>query len=199
MNVVYAVNTNPTNAALVEDLVTLGYLQQNWYTLDPTYGKGNWWKNWEPDNLQHSDLAQDGTDFTNLPWPDNTFQAVVFDPPYVAVANGKRKEGEFDLHDRYGLHQIPTRPLELQALINQGMVETARVLKPKGYLLVKTMDYIKSGNFFPATWHTQNQGFKQGLKLVDRIEHVAAKRPQPHKTQKHARRNLSTLLVWQKP
>jgi hypothetical protein len=77
-----------TNAELIRDCASLGYLHGDWYTLDPTYGLGTFWSLWRPHTLVASDIDPakslwgGATDFTNLPWSNNLFDAVVFDPPY---------------------------------------------------------------------------------------------------------------------
>jgi tRNA G10 N-methylase Trm11 len=190
----------PTNAHLIETCAQLGYLRAEWSTLDPTYGRGRWWTRWRPDRLVTHDLALDGVDFRSLPYDAGTFDAAVFDPPYVSVG-GRATTGLPDLHNRYGLTDAPTTPAALQHLIDAGLAEVTRVVRPRGVLLVKSQDYISSGRLWPGTHHTLTAAFDLGLELVDRLEHIAPRpRPQPpHRRQVHARRNLSTLLVLRKP
>lgn len=46
-----------TNADMIADaVVPLGYLHEDWVTLDPTYGYGKWWTRWKPRELVGSDL-----------------------------------------------------------------------------------------------------------------------------------------------
>lgn len=193
-----------TNADMILDCVQLGYLRKEWLTLDPTYGKGNWWTKWEPDLLVKSDInpqapCMDPADFTSLPYATNAFDVVTFDPPYVCI--GGRKTGSMqDMHAAYGMTDAPKSPAELQALINAGLAECRRVVKPGGLILVKMQDYISSGKFWNGTYRTQRWAEYLFLETIDRLEHVAkAPRPQPAgRRQVHARRNLSTLLVLQK-
>jgi len=66
-------------------------------------------------------------DFTNLPFADNTFSLVVFDPPHaknLSEASLLRKE--------YGSLQNDWKPL-----IKKGFRECMRVLKPNGVLIFK--------------------------------------------------------------
>lgn len=194
-----------TNADMILDCVRLGYLRKEWLTLDPTYGKGNWWTKWRPDQLITSDIhpatdAQLHDDFRDTAYPKNTFDAVAFDPPYVCI--GGRKTGSMKtMHAAYGMTDAPRTPWELQLMIDGGLAEVWRVLKPKGIALVKCQDYVSSGKLFPGTHHTLTFALDDcGFTLVDRLEHIAkAPRPQPAgRRQVHARRNLSTLLVLQK-
>lgn len=194
-----AASSWPTNAHMIEDCARLGYLKYEDRVLDPTYGRGVWWQRWRPTVLVTHDIRQDGVDFRDLPYEDDEFDAAVFDPPYVSVG-GRKTTGLPDMHDRFGLGDAPGSPAGVQALINGGLVEVARVVKPRGLVLVKCQDYISSGKFWPGTHKTTAYALGLGLEIVDRLEHVAGVRPQPPgRRQVHARRNLSTLLVFRVP
>lgn len=66
-------------------------------------------------------------DFTDLPFPDNTFYLVVFDPPHLL------KVGENAwLKKKYG-----KLPEDWPRLIHDGFCECMRVLKPNGTLVFK--------------------------------------------------------------
>jgi hypothetical protein len=79
----------PSNADLIADCFELGYLHEDWLTLDPTYGEGVFWRKRRPTNLVTSDIvpgkADMVADFTALPFADHTFQAVVYDPNCTRV------------------------------------------------------------------------------------------------------------------
>jgi hypothetical protein len=199
-----------SNADLIADVARLGYLREDWVTLDPTYGRGMWWKKWRPRILRMADImpgewldegwrSQD--DFTEMMWQSELFDAVAFDPPYVSVG-GRSTTGMVDFAARYGMHTTPKSPLALQLeLVDPGIRECVRVLKPRGILLVKNQDYISSGRYWPGTHHTLTYALSLGLELVDRFEMMQPRpRPQPssNRRQVHARRNLSTLFVFRK-
>ncbi len=198
---VLAATAWPSNAALILDVVRLGYLRETDVLLDPTYGRGLWWSKWRQPDVKH-DITMDGVDFRYLPEEDATFDSVAFDPPYIAPG-GRATTGLPDFFDRYGLGETPKRPMGLQAMNDDGLWECRRVVKKKGVVIVKTMDYITSGQMFPGTHYTLTAALSMGFKLVDRLEHLGAVRPQPPRTRKdgkpvlqqHARRNLSTLLI----
>lgn len=66
-------------------------------------------------------------DFTDLPFPDNSFYLVVFDPPHLL------KVGENAwLKKKYG-----KLPDNWRLLIHDGFQECMRVLKPNGTLIFK--------------------------------------------------------------
>lgn len=66
-------------------------------------------------------------DFTNMPFPDNSFWHVVFDPPHLIDVGGNSW-----LAKRYG-----KLPKEWQPMIRDGFNECWRVLKPNGTLVFK--------------------------------------------------------------
>jgi hypothetical protein len=194
-----------TNAHLIVDCVRLGYLGADDLTLDPTYGKGTWWKLWRPEKLVTHDLVTDGVDFRDLPHPDGSFRRAAFDPPYVCVG-GRTTTTMPEFHARYGLTAAPRTPVALQAHNDDGLAEVHRVLKRGGTALVKCADYVWSGKLQIGTHRTLCAALALGFELVDRMEHIGRPRPQPPRTradgqpvrQHHARRNLSTLLVLEK-
>lgn len=188
----------PTNAEMIEDCVRLGYLRAEWRTLDPTYGRGTWWNLWRPDELVTHDLRDDGVDFQTLPHEDGEFDVAVFDPPYMAPG-GRTTSTLHDFNDRFGLHSTPRTPADNQDVNNLGLTEVARVVRPGGFILAKCMDYVNGGRVFWGTFWTIAHGLHIELTLFDRLEHVHQPGPQSQVTQEHARRNLSTLLVFRKP
>lgn len=197
-----------SNAELIADCARLHYLRADWVTLDPTYGRGVWWKAWRPDRLVtctdrlvptgDETCTYHGVDFRDLPMRDNSFDAVAYDPPYVSIG-GRKTTGIADMHDRFGLTHAPTSPAGVQQLINDGLTEMLRVVKPRGIVLAKCQDYVSSGRLWPGTHHTLTHALDLGFELLDRFEHVTHPRPQPARArQVHARRNLSTLFVFRK-
>lgn len=98
------------------------------------------------DNRQLSDILCDGrtlnvnpdviADFRDMPFADNTFYLVVFDPPHLL------KAGESSwLAKKYGVLEATW-----QEDIRQGFDECMRVLKPNGTLVFKwNEEQIKLG------------------------------------------------------
>lgn len=199
-----------TNADLILACVELGYLNDTDQVLDPTYGKGNWWRKWQPTHFWGVDIdpakAPSGVaDFRALPLHDASFDVVAYDPPYVCLG-GRKTSGLPEFNDRYGLTAAPRTPKLLQELINDGLTECARVVKPKGVVLVKCADYISGGKLWLGTHWTLTHALELGLLCQDRMEMVATRRrAQPPMRngkpfiQQHAGRNLSTLFVFRAP
>lgn len=72
----------------------------------------------------HPDLIMD---FTNLPFEDNQFRMVVFDPPHLLYAGPNSW-----LRKKYG-----TLPKEWEKYIKSGFDECMRVLKPGCFMVFK--------------------------------------------------------------
>lgn len=197
MSLIKAATTWRTNGELIADCARLGYLQEDWRTLDPTFGRGGWWTQWGPHELVTHDIRLDRVDFRDLPYPDQTFQQAVFDPPYMAPG-GRKTSTIGEMNDRFGMHEAARTPKENQELIDAGITELHRVLRPRGWLLVKCMDYVTGGKLWLGTHHTLTHSLSLGFDCVDRLEHIRSQGPQSQTTQVHARRNLSTLFVLKK-
>lgn len=194
---VLAIAERPSNAELIVDCAQLGYLRKEWRTLDPTYGLGVFWQQWRPDVLVASDLdpakSPTGTsvDATHLPHPDRSFPSVVIDGPYKL--NGTPTAA---VDGRYGVHE-PTRWQDRMTLLERMLTEGARVLGD-GYLLFKCQDQVCSSKVRWQTFVFTAHAMTLGLGLVDRLEQVSY-RPQPNGVrQVTARRNASTMLVFQR-
>lgn len=187
---VLAIDTYQSNADLILACRDLGYIEG--HTLDPTYGKGTFWKAWRPTVFVGTDIDPakslgQPVDFTSLPWDDGYFDTVVFDPPYKL--NGTPDEA---IDQRYGVHQ-PTRWQDRMDLCKRGIDECARVSRK--WLLIKCQDQVCSGKVRWQTIEFGSAAVDSGFELVDMLHYVAY-RPQPEgRSQIHARRNYSTMLV----
>jgi hypothetical protein len=184
-----------SNGALIAAVAQLGYLSPDDKTLDATWGLGNWWTEWKPKTLHRPDPA-DGWDFRAMWYGPEEFQAVAFDPPYVAMRRGTTLP---DVRERYGLFDAPTTPGEVQANIDKGLMECFRVVMRKGVVLVKCQDYVWTHDTLWLGSHlTLTTALSLGFRVADRFEHLSSIRPQSG-PQRHARRNHSTLWVLRKP
>lgn len=181
----------PTNAELIAHVAAVDGLIGKW-TCDLTYGRGLWWKKWRPETL----TPYTG-DFRGTGFPSDFFDTVAYDPPYISMG-GRATSGITDFMDRFGLETVPKSPQLLQEeIIEPGLDEAARIVKPGGTILVKTMDYISSGKYQPAAHWTREYAESIGLTEVCTFLMVKAKGgPQPqHARQVHPRNNWSMLVV----
>lgn len=207
---VKAANNWKDNSYLVEEIARL-HFHRSMLTLDPTYGGGVWWKRWRPTMLFDHDLALDGHDFRDLPYDDELFDLIAFDPPYVSTG-GRDTTKIKEFYARYGLSGAPTSPARLQILINDGLDEMARLVRRPtrkrkgGLIMVKCMDYVSSGKVWPGTFETFEHATTYcNLTLLDRFVHYGEPRMQPKRTrqdgkkvkQQHARNNYSMMFVFQ--
>lgn len=180
---VFAAFPWPSNAELIAGVRQLGYLRDGDHVLDPTYEKGVWWKQWRPEKLTTHHRAVDGSDFRNLPYPDGAFDAIAYDLPYVCPG-GRKTSTVKEMHNRYGMAEggfvDPNfkTPAELQQIINDGLTEMARLVRPArtkkegGVIVAKCQNYIWSGDFFDGAEQTRDHGKALGLVVVDRLEAV---------------------------
>lgn len=191
--------TRRNNAELVVDLRNLGYLRSTGPTLDATYGLGRFWRLWQPDDLVAADLYADETDrplnrwdFTQLPCDNQTFDAVVFDPPYKL--NGTSTgSGAASSDQSYGVHQ-PSTWQQRHELIRRGISECGRVAART--LIVKCQDQVCSGRKRWQTREFADHAESVGWRLTDML-HVGGSRPQPAgRRQVHAQQDYSTALVF---
>lgn len=183
-----------TNADLMVNVMNLGYVGR--LVLDATYGGGGFWNKVRPELLVASDIKlTDGnlcSDFTCLPFIENTFDTVVLDGPYKL--GGTPSLSEFD--ERYGI-DVPTRWQDRNELIKRGITDCIRVARK--YVLIKCQDQVSSGHVRWQTREFTDHAESCGTILVDRFDLLGHRMPQPPgRSQKHARRNTSTLLVMEK-
>lgn len=185
-----------TNAQLMVDCRDLGYLNDDDHVLDATYGLGRFWTLWRPDGLVTNDRnrktdAQVHEDFRGMRFRNRAFDVVVFDPPYKL--NGTpSKGGPASSDEDYGVQHY-TRWQDRHTLIHAGIAECARVCAR--HLLIKCQDQVSSGAVRWQTREFADAAESHGFRLVDML-HCEGARPQPAgRTQRHALRNYSTLLV----
>jgi len=75
-------------------------------------------------------------DFRNLPFPDRTFDLVVFDPPHLVTNNGMKKLDGI-IKRKYGCLHAETWPRD----IHDAFVELFRVMADHATLTFKFCDY----------------------------------------------------------
>lgn len=198
MRDVMAAQAWPTNAELIADAHQLGYLDDAWLTLDMTYGRGTFWTKYRPPRLVTNDLGK-GTPHVRFdmrhraPFPDHTFDVTVIDPPYKLNGTATR-----DVDERYGVENTTTRD-DRHALMCDALTEGIRVTKPLGLVLFKCQDQVNSGRIWWQSRMFAEHAETLGCTHKDSLLYLGH-RPQPEgRSQQHARRNYSTLLVLRTP
>lgn len=193
-----------TNALLIEHVAPL-WIRPDDLVIDTTYGLGGFWRLYRPASLICHDLILDGVDFRHLPEPDNCADVVVFDPPYIPQG-GRKTSTVPDMLNRFGLMDVPTTVRGMNELNALGMAEASRVLKPRGLLFVKCMDYVNSGKYNSGRHSTVSAALDLDMEQVDEFVHHSGTGPQPKferngcpRRQVHSRRAHSFLCVFRKP
>ena len=183
------VGTNADLIAAVAPLYLTGAV------VDLTYGRGRWWDKYRPAELVCHDLDPDkgdGVDFACLPEPDDSYDAVCFDPPYVP-AGGLSTSGRLDYRDRFGLAQ--RSQAELVDLWRAGLTEAARV--SRRWVLVKCSDYVTGAAMTLGHRVMLELADDLGLCCWDLIVHWTGAGPGGHNIVdvRRARRHHSYLIV----
>jgi hypothetical protein len=174
--------------------------------MDCTYGEGAWWSKHRPVGLvAHDKFKVDGVDFTDLPEPDNTYDTVCFDPPYV-ISGGESSvnlAGSFQVDYGIGSGRLEHNSgNKFEAMLRAGLTETARV--SRRFVLVKCMEFAQGGGadggFRDVPYLMRRWGDDIGLKSYDVIVHHTGSGPGGHNifVPKRARRHHSYLLVFAK-
>lgn len=173
---------------------------------DPTYSKGNFYKNTgiEPPkhkfdiNPQTEDTIQ--ADARNLPLENESISVLMFDPPFLATT-GKSITADEDnnyINKRFGV--FPSES-ELHQFYIDAMKEFHRILKKDGILIFKCQDKISSSKQYLSHIFIVNEAIKLGYYPKDLFVLLAKNRIVADwqlKNQKNARKFHSYFLVFQK-
>ena len=199
------------NADVFPDLLDL-HVPRGSVIADATYGKGVFWRNVDVEDyeLLATDL-QSGVDATDLPYEDNSLDALVLDPPYMEGLFRKDKAHmagggtHSAFRDRYS-DGTATKPREgapkwhdaVLDLYFRAGAEAKRCLKVGGTFIVKCQDEVSANrqrlthveliNAFEA-----DDFYCKDLFVVVRTNRPAVSRV---KKQVHARKNHSYFLVF---
>lgn len=195
-NEVLAVDgSQSTNGERVADLARLGYLPEP--VLDPTLGYGGMWTKHRPVDLVTCDINPDRgpdfvADFTALPFGRDEFASCLYDPPYrFAGTPTDTDDGGHD--DLYGTHIYRTKEQQL-TLILDGAKECARVTRD--VLIVKCQDQVVAGSTFFQTTAVADCLRLQGWELKDRLLLISYRAQPAGRSQRNARNNFSTFMVF---
>jgi len=179
---------------------------------DITWGHGVFWRKVPAGDYEvHGSDLKSGIDCRKLPYENESFDCVVFDPPYME-GFFRREKGHLGgggthaaFRDAYSNGQ-PTAeggPKWHAAVIDlyvQGGKESARVLKPNGILIVKCQDEVSANRQWLT--HIEIVNAYAGLGFYARDLFVVVRPNQPGVSrilkQVHARKNHSYFLVFQK-
>jgi hypothetical protein len=179
---------------------------------DITWGRGVFWKNIPPGDYDvHPSDLKTGTDCCNLPYSANSFDCVVFDPPYMEgfFRRSKRHLGGSGTHAPFrkaysnGKAAVNGGPKWHAAVVDlyiQGGTESARVLKSNGIFIVKCQDEVSANRQWLTHVEIINAYSALGFYARDLFVVVRPNHPGVSRLVKqvHARKNHSYFLVFQK-
>lgn len=189
-----------TNADLIASVSRL-YLKAGARIADLTYGRGVFWQQVDLslyDFCKSDRLTCPTTpyDFGHLPYETESFDVVVFDPPYAHHAGNMRVESCY--HNATTTHRHNHQ--DIIEGYRRGMKEAVRILKRGGTLWTKTQDEIEAGRQKRSGIEVLN--IAQELGLLDQDLFILMQEGTPviqHRDQHHARKNHSYLWVFRKP
>jgi hypothetical protein len=174
------------------------YAQEGDLIADVTYGNGNFWNKVDLGKYRfHPADIKTGIDFRKLPYTNECFDMIVFDPPYM---HGSPAPIRKDLDKTYANNDKGGWGKDyIYKLYKDGMKEAWRVLKFNGILLVKCQDQVESGkNLFD---HIVIYNMAMELAYTAEDLFILTRNGNPmmrHNYQIHARKNHSYLWVFRK-
>jgi len=167
---------------------------------DPTYSKGNFYKNWENPPTIKFDLfpktsCTKKASAENLPLEDSSISSLMFDPPFIVGHTKDRPSGIIG-NRFYGLRYIK----DLWSWYSDCIKEHNRVLCKKGVYIFKCQDTVSSGKQHLTHVHVINEMQSAGFYVKDLFVLLAKNRiiGHNHHNQKHARKFHSYFIVGEK-
>jgi len=171
--------------------------------LDPTYSKGNFYKNIKEPKYkfdlypQIKDVKKANAE--KLPLDDQIINTMIFDPPFLATKGNSLniKNESNKINKRFGVY--PTEK-ELHRFYINALIEFKRILKPNGILIFKCQDKVSSGKQYFSHNFIINEAEKLGFYTKDLFILLAKNRIVANwqlKNQKHARKFHSYFLVFE--
>lgn len=197
------------NAEVFPQVLTL-HVPKGATIADVTYGKGVFWQRVDADSytVLKSDL-QTGVDATDLPYDDDTLDALVLDPPYMeglfrkdtAHMAGGGTHAAFRQHYSNGQATNGSGPKWHDAVVDlyyRAGAEAKRVLKTGGVFIVKCQDEVSANR--QRLTHVELINYFEGLDFYCKDLFVVVRQNRPGisrvKKQVHARKNHSYFLVF---
>lgn len=192
-----------TDAELLERMLDFYPKTQPRRILDATVNAGRFWAGsrrpvvgLDLDPRYRPDVC---ADHTRMPFGDDCFDVVVYDPPHVPNQGRDRAK---DFTTRFGLvlKASPAQGYNFSHLYPPFVREAYRVLRPEGVLFCKVADYVHGHRFQWAHVALVNAATSAGFTACDCIVKVR-KGPitDPRwKTAHHARRRHCYWLVFRK-
>jgi tRNA G10 N-methylase Trm11 len=194
-----------TNDVVFPEVLRL-YVPRGSRIADVTYGKGVFWR--QVDLAQYdlcpSDIT-DGVDCRALPYADESFDAIVFDPPYMHTPGGTAHNGHQNFEQYYSNNGSASPGKKYhEAVLDlyfRSAAEAYRVLRPGGVFIVKCQDEVCANQQRLTHVEIINELATLGFIVEDLFVVVRKNKPGVSRLlrQVHARKNHSYFLVFRKP
>lgn len=156
---------------------------------DLTYGAGVFWRLFHRSHirLHANDLYAEivnllpgetcsQLDFTGTGLPAQSFDCVVFDPPFTSAGPSRLRH-----QARYGGHRDgssgPADIADVQWLLTEGIAEAAHL--SNNLLIVKTQNVVESGKKWPNVVIAENKIVECGFNIIDGYLFNSNRVPQP--------------------
>lgn len=171
--------------------------------LDPTYSKGNFYKNITPPEYKFDitpvlpEVQQ--ADATDLPLESNSIDTMIFDPPFL-VGDGPSLKNDDDSNKMIKRFTSFSSVHKLCTFYSKALTEFHRILKDSGILIFKCQDTVSSGKQYITHQFIMNEANKQGFYIKDFFILLSKKRmiSPKHTNQQHCRKFHSYFLVLEK-
>lgn len=116
-------------------------------------------------------------DFTRMPYPDNHFSMVVFDPPHLVYSRGKKSK----MADMYGCLSEKAKPTGYQHIKYGALYNDWRDMLAKGFS--ECFRVLKHGGFLIFKWNETDIKVSEVLQLTSEkpvFGHISGKRSNTH-------------------
>lgn len=196
------------NADLFPQILAL-HVPEGSEIADVTYGNGVFWRNVPKGKyrVRASDIAQ-GVDCRDLPYPDDSLDCLVLDPPYMEGFfrrdnSQKAGGGTHSAFRKYYSNgdERSSGPKWHQAVTDlyfKAGREAHRVLRDNGVLIVKCQDEVSANRQWLTHIEIYNEYLARGFYCKDLFVVVRGNRPVVSRLKKqvHARKNHSYFMVF---
>lgn len=187
---------------IIQDIIKL-YNHGESFDLDPTYSKGNFYRNIAQPKYK-SDIAPQSDDVhkhdcRELPFEDDEISSIMFDPPFLATT-GKSLSLNDDSNKILKRFGYMSSEKELYKFYTDSMAEFARVLKKDGLLVFKCQDKVSGGKQYITHNYIINEAEKLGFVCEDIFILLVKNRiiADWQRNQKHSRKYHSYFIVFKK-